>query len=241
MEEYELIEGQELITLLSQLTDGRTLIRLQVLGTKFERLVVISDLKKKRGQRYFLIENPEGFSEAVRGRDEWKFKLEFTGEDGILYVLRTSEAKLTRGDIWIPFPEFMERHQRRQNFRLPAPNGTKIVLEVGDESFELNVIDVSLGGTLGAFINIEGNKKPDRICKAGTPIKNVRIVFPVNDIMKVEIAIDHAVIKRYSRNLESKQQLCALQFTDVKAEAEHKLTEIIYDYQRQLLRKRVDF
>ena len=204
----------------------------------YERLTLITSLRKKRKSGSFTIDYPAGFENAAEENEVWHLDFEFTGPDNIKYLFKTTGGEFSRGKIRVNFPEKIERYQRRGDFRLDAPAGTRLRFTLNSETYELLVKNISLGGALGALGNLNPKLEQDLIQTNSQVIENAELIFTDKHKRKISIPIRQAKIKRLARNSVSNNYEYALQFTHLEDESELRLTDIIYHFQRDYLRKR---
>ena len=154
MENVELIQGDAVLQLFKELQQKITPLQVKLTNGDYEHLSYVKQIRKRLRTNYFLIEYNEDFQAAVKDLEELHFKIEFTGEDGILHAFHTNDSDVSREMIWLKFPDSIHRYQRRSLFRLEAPHGTRLFFEVNESRFKLLVINVSLGGTLGVLVSV---------------------------------------------------------------------------------------
>ena len=238
MAESEKILGNAITSLFEELLQRQTLLKLVLLDTDFEHLTRVTRLKKKETGPHFVIDIPEGFKEAVANIDIWSIRFEFTGKDNINYVFTTIDGQIAGQQMHIKMPKTVERRQRRKLFRIDAPPKTKLCFSIQTTGYELDVIDISLGGSLAALV------QTDRPVEQQTPfsdiqaLKDVELVFPA-EIDPQPIRIETAQIKRIKENPQTTRYEMALEFIRISKRHENRLNDLIYRLQRQYLRKRL--
>ena len=137
MANIEKIAGDDILRILNELQQDKTLLKMQLPTGDFERLTFIIDIRKRKRIQYILIDNPEGFLEATEGLADWRLRFEFTGRDGIMYVFESDGGEYSQGMIWIKLPEMIDRYQRRKLFRLEAPPGTRLYFRLNNNRYAL--------------------------------------------------------------------------------------------------------
>ena len=130
MENPEKIEDKDLLNLLKTLQKDKTLIKMNLPGRDFERITIITRVRHRRQNPLFLIDYTQGFREAVGDVKDVKMHFEFTREDKVNYSFSTYGWEIYRDEIGVRFPEFIEREQRRRDFRLAVPSDTKLYIQV---------------------------------------------------------------------------------------------------------------
>ena len=118
MENIENIQGDAILQLFKELQQKKVPLKVMLTNGDYEHLSHLKEIRKRLRTHYFLIEYNEDFQEATENLDDWRLRIEFTDEDGIMYEFQTKDTDVSRGMIWIKFPETIHRYQRRSLFRL---------------------------------------------------------------------------------------------------------------------------
>lgn len=223
---------------LDGLKKNGTLLRMKLMGRDYEQLTVIHAIRSRNGVKYFLIENPAEFQDILLEYKELPFQFEFNGPDGLPYSFQTLGDWVEDAEIWLRFPAFIERRQQRRNFRIKAPEDTKIYFTGDGKPQRIDVINLSQAGTLGALATKHKNNDADPVLNSGDIINNARLVFKTNSIIG-QIEIKKALIVRTETDSLTGNLCFGIQFSEMAREDEKKLTEIIFELQRQFLRKRL--
>ena len=238
MAESEKIKGAAIQKLFEELRYHKILLKLTVIDTDYEHLTLITALVNRNKEPHFAIDTPEGFGQAIAEIDPWRLHLEFTGKDHIRYTFRCSGGEIANNRIYLKYPREIERWQRRELFRLIAPAGTKLCLPQDAQRYELDVIDLSIGGTLAALVRTSAHdlEKPPF---ADTQIfKHIELVCP-SEIRRQPIKIKTMQLKRLKKNSEKTGYEVAFEFYEISTEEQKRLTDLIYRLQRQALRHRL--
>ncbi|MBU0699165.1 MAG: hypothetical protein KKE59_07060 [Proteobacteria bacterium] len=238
MEQAEIIRHKGRLKIFEQLQKDRTLVKLHVLGHQYERLTVVTGTRFNKNMPCFLVDCPSGFAQVIAGVENCRIHFEFIGNDNLQYAFRTTAKEIVRDEIWIRFPEVIQRFQRRKNFRISPPLGTKLYIGEDSARHEISVINVSRGGVLGNLFGFGKETQSATIFTVGNKLRNIELVFPSEkNILRVQVK--EALVKRVGKNPETDQNTCALQFTDIKKSQEKILMGFIYRFQRDLLRRRL--
>jgi c-di-GMP-binding flagellar brake protein YcgR len=208
MQHIEKITGMNRFKLFEQLERERVFIKMTLVGTDYERLIFIMGIRPKSRNLYFKIDYPKDFRAAVAGVDAWRIRFEYIGSDKALYKFETSGGEISKEGIWIRFPEYIERIQRRQFFRLEVPLGTRIHFIINSTEHAMVVIDVS---EEGALISIGKQSQAQSILHPDEYLMDLNLVFPEGE----EIKIKEALIKRAIKDPLSNRYRYSLQFTDI--------------------------
>lgn len=238
MAETEKISGDGVTRIFEELLQLKTLLKLVLLDTDFQHPATVTALTAQETGPSFIIDAPEGFREAAADIDRWRIRFEFTGKDNIKYTFKTIGGKIIANQIIIKLPELVERKQRRRLFRINAPAGTTLCFTISVMRYELEVIDISIGGSLAAMVQTATHVYQKQPFPNIGKLKDVELVFPA-EICKKPIKIKTAKIKRTKKNPETPRYEMALEFSTINRRHERLLTELIYRLQRQHLRKRL--
>jgi c-di-GMP-binding flagellar brake protein YcgR len=240
MENIERIQGDAILQLFKELQQKKVPLQVKLANGDYEHLSHLKEIRKRLRTRYFLIEYDDDFQKATENLDDWRLSIEFTGEDGILYAFQTKDSDVSRGMIWIKFPETVHRYQRRNLFRLEAPHGTRLYFDINDVRYKLLVINVSLGGTLGVLVSLTKQMEQELKLNKPSVLENVELVFPAKgeagDESKVNIKSCQVI--RQERNPQTKKFECAMAFKEISETEQKKLNGLFYQWQRDYLRKR---
>ncbi len=237
MEDPEKIEDKNLLNLLKALQKDKTLIKMNLPGRDFERITIITRVRHRRQDPFFLIDYPQGFREAVGDVKDVKMYFEFTREDEVNYSFSTYGWEIYRDEIGVRFPEFIEREQRRKDFRLAVPFDTKLYIQVDSTLLEMKVLNISLGGTLAVLVGRKEGCKEETIFNAGEYLSDIKMVFPLEG-KDLRVHIEKAMVVRLEEDQSKDKNCCALQFISMEEKEEKALTEFIYKYQRHILQKK---
>ncbi|MGD9081082.1 MAG: hypothetical protein PVG96_17180 [Desulfobacterales bacterium] len=238
MAESEKIIGAAIPKLFEELLHHKTLLKLTVDGTDAEHLTLITALVNRNKAPHLVIDTPEGWKNAIAESDPWHLHFEFTGKDHIKYTFRTIGGEIDNNRIYVKCPREVERWQRRELFRLNAPVGTKLFLPRDTVRYELDVIDISIGGTLAALVRTSSHDLEIPPLDEAQILKDVELVFP-SEIMKQPIKIKTVHLKRLKQNSEKTGYEVAFEFYKISRGEQKRLTDLIYRLQRQALRHRL--
>ena len=122
------IQGERLSELLQFLIEQKTILSVRMKGTDCERLTYILDITETTGGCHLIIDLPEGFAAVAHRVTPWQLGFNFNGPDKLEYLFSVTGGELHKEGLRIPCPEFIERIQRRKNFRIMTPAGTRMVI-----------------------------------------------------------------------------------------------------------------
>ena len=236
----EKIQGTAILRLLKELQLDNIPLRFKFANSADPRLTYIADIRKHLRIQHFLVPPPEDFQKLSHDRNQARLRFEFIDQEGMKYVFESHTWKFSRDMIWVRFPEFIQRYQRRKLFRLEAPHGTRLYFNIKDIRYKLLVINVSLGGTLGVLVSLTSRMKQAIRIYESKILKNVELAFPSKDRKKAGpiVSIKRCQIKRQEKNPLTNRFECALEFREISEEEQKKLTELFYMWQRDYLQKR---
>ena len=234
MRDAQKISGNKAVTLIKQAQKARAIVTMYLLGNNYERLTIFTQVHTKNGITQLAIDKPWGFDKVSKSLEERKLRFEFTGQDKLHYLFRTWGGEIRGNEVFVPFPEFIERIQRRQQYRLEPPVGTRIHFVRNIDRHEMTVLNVSEGGVL--VCHEKANRRKLTL-KADDHLRELNIVFP-SDEETLTINVKEAVVKRVKKDLQTNHYRYALQFVQFLKTEKKTLAALILRFEREFLRKR---
>jgi c-di-GMP-binding flagellar brake protein YcgR len=222
--------------LLEQVKNGKSLIRMKLLGTEYEDQTIVEDIRNKGNASYLIIECPKGFADLIDGSSR-QIQCEFTGSDKLSYLFNADISQIYQNNIWALFPNLIRRKQLRRNYRVNAPPGTHMVFKKYGVSLTNQVINLSLGGSFGALISLQDMVYPVFPLCAGDNLTEIEVTFR-SKLSEQRVSIRKARIVRFEENKATGSHACAIHFVDMDKAEEKALTELVYVIQREHLQKR---
>ncbi len=238
MQKPEKIEGDNLVNIFKTLKKDKTLIKMRIPGKDYECLTIITNVFPFKQKSTFMIDSPKDFQQAFGGLNNIKMHFEFTGNDNLSYTFKTVGGEIHHDEIKIKFPDFINRKQRRKDFRLEVPPGTKLHVKINSILHKMTVLNVSLGGTLVALVGTLPESETKQFFKIGDSFEDIELLFPM-DGKSFKSKIKKATIVRVVKGSFKPKNCCGLQFVTIDKNEEKALTKFIYKYQQQFLRKRI--
>ncbi len=238
MQKPEKIEGDNLVNIFKTLKEDKTLIKMRLPGKNYECLTIITNVFPHKNKSAFMIDSPKDFRSVFSDLKVVKMHFEFTGKDNLSYTFKTSGGEIFHDEVKITFPDFINRKQRRKDFRLEVPPGTKLHVKINAKLFKMTVLDVSLGGTLIALVGSMPESENKHFFKVGEVFEDIELLFPM-DGKFFKSKINKASIVRVVKDSLKPKKCCGLQFVSIDNNEEKALTKFIYKYQQQFLRKRL--
>ena len=233
------IQGKKLVDLFSSLIEEKVIISMHVVGVDFDRLTCITGFSQKTDGNHLLVDPPDDFGEVVSGKDRWHLEFNFNGPDQLEYIFSTRGGAFCEQGLKIPFPDHVERLQRRRNFRINTETGTKLHFKLKKIEGMIDLINVSLGGAYGVLVKHNMKFMRGSVLKTDQRIYNLSMVFPGDaDRPGDTVYVEQADVKRVEHDQERGFFRYAFEFKGIAREEKDRLTQIIYDLQRKYLRRR---
>ncbi len=233
------VQGEKLTELFNQLIAGKVIIAMNVVGAGFDRLTCITGLTKDVAGNCLLIDPPDDFSEAAAGKDLWHLRFNFNGPDQLEYLFTTRGGKFCEQGLKIPFPEHVERLQRRRNFRVNTLTGTRMHFKLKKIEGIIDLINVSLGGVYGVLTKHNFKFFRGPVLKRDQQIYDVSMVFPaINDNPGNIVTVKRAEVKRVEHDKDHGFYRYVFEFKELEKNERKKLTQVIYGLQRWYLQRR---
>ena len=221
-----------------ELIKENTLIKMRIPKLGYEQLTMVTDIRMQKKDAFFIIDPPSGFYDIVNDIDHTRIYFDFNTKDGIQYAFKSVGGLIRDEQIWIEFPDIIERIQRRKDFRLEFPKGSVMRFQIESIEYEMNLINLSMGGAYAEIsLNTNGAEKSPRL-KSGSSLHNVVLSAPSEE-GNLDVHILKISIIRVERAKTEKGCKLGLQFTDMDSGEVKILKKIIYDFQRRFLQKRL--
>lgn len=233
MVEPDKITDEKRFAIIHELQRDRTIIRLNLLGKKFEGLTMVTGMNTINNVPYILIDRPNGSKEYLENSTGNRVFLEFIGKDRIQYHFKTVIEKAVDDDILIQFPEVINRVQRRKYFRIEPPFGTRMTFKADNRHFKFNVINLSMGGVL---IAQDMGLHDKGTFFVGRYIRDILLICE-EDGARARIKIKKADLIRIEKNEETGKCFYAIKFLDMDKDTREKLHVYIYCCQRVVLKR----
>ncbi|MBW2411812.1 MAG: PilZ domain-containing protein [Deltaproteobacteria bacterium] len=245
MADTEKIQGQDILRLFRELQKNGTLLKVYLPDSDFKPIARITDIQTRRKTTYFLIDHPETFKTVAKSSSDrplssptGSLEFEFIGIDEIRYAFQTRAWQINHNKIWLELPRMVERQQRRRQFRISAPAGTALRFKLNSIPYELKVIDISLGGSLGVLAGSASHNHRDAGLSRAEYIEALELNFP-SEYEGIRVTINRAEVRRLKRYPQSNRYEYALEFQEIDSINKKRLNEQIYKFQREFLRRRL--
>jgi hypothetical protein len=219
------------------LKQDKTPLTLRPLDESHQWSVVATDLRTRRRSLYLVIADNESLRSTLKDFPDIELSLAFTDRNNVPHTCDIDRHRLTKSDIWLEIPETIERYQRRKIFRLEAPSGSELNLTIEGETYSLLLIDVSINGALGLVSHLKPALEAPPPGRLGETIENAVLIFQTKTGPR-RVHIAECTIRRLEPHVATGKMQYALEFTAIDEENEQLLTKMIYEFQRDYLRRR---
>lgn len=233
------VQGEKLTELFNELVAKKIIISMNVVGAGFDRLTCITGITNDADGSYLLVDPPDDFEGAAAVKDLWHLRFNFNGPDLLEYIFSTRGGRFCEQGLKIPFPEHVERLQRRRNFRVNTLTGTQMHFKLKKIHGVIDLINVSLGGVYGVLTKHNFKFMRGPVLKIDQQIYDVSLVFPGDhDWPGKTVYVKKAEVKRVEHVQERGFYRFAFEFAEMEKQEQNKLTQVIYDLQRWYLQRR---
>jgi hypothetical protein len=238
MAEPGIIKGEQLVDLFNRLIIKKTIISMHVVGSGFEQLVTLSGVHLDLEASCLLIDRPRNFK-GPETDSPVQVRFNFSGPDKLAYIFETIFGDDDGSVLRIPFPEYVERLQRRDNFRIAPPPGVRLMFGLEELQCALALMNISAGGALGLLFKHSRKNAAGPVIHTGQVISKITIEIPADRYQEKQmIRVEKAEVRRVERDRERKLYRYALEFTEIEKKEKKRLIQFIYRVQRQYLRRR---
>ena len=233
------VQGEKLNELFNELIEKKIIISMNVVGAGFDRLTCINGIDADRNENHLIVDPPDNFREAVGDQAPWHLRFNFNGPDQLEYIFSTRGGELVEQGLKIPFPEHVERLQRRRNFRVDALTGTRMHFTLKKIKGVIDLINVSQGGAYGVLVKHNFKFIRGSVLKMDQQVYDIRIIFPGNENEPDEtVYVKHAEVNRVEHDQDRGYYRYAFEFKNMEKEEQQRLIQVIYDLQRKYLQRR---
>ncbi|MBN1903851.1 MAG: PilZ domain-containing protein [Deltaproteobacteria bacterium] len=236
MEDTERISGKKIFAILEKLKQDHTILNIHVMGTNFDGLTIVLGLSDTENRGFF-IDYPGSAGSVAPVAEGKKCYFQFSDGEKIQYSFKTTITRIIGRRIKFRFPEFIERAQRRNSFRVPVPSGVRLSCKCADNQMTFPVINVSEGGIL---IDADLNRYNKDILFKGKKYSAISLLFDEEET-PVNIKIGSAEIVRMAKHVETGKMDFGLKILEIKKDDQNELKKFIYYCQRRVLKERGGF
>lgn len=233
MENIDKLFGSEIVDILVNLQQEHTFVKMYVKGVEHEWIVVVEGVRTLFGVSSFFVSCSKDFLDVVAENQSMKIFFEFL-KNNIKYSFNGAINKINGNKVWFRAPEFIEKYQRRLDFRIDTPSDAILSFGGDFKKTELEVYNVSLGG----FLACEAKPFKTGLCfELGKVITDINFLLPAVDEEIENIKIKRIEIIRVKRI--KKKCYYGIKIVKISSMEEKKLVKIILSLQRYDLRKKM--
>jgi hypothetical protein len=233
------IEGDAVVDIIAGLIEDNTLVRVKFVDSEAERICIINSQRPISETPYFQIDLPEDIP-LPEDEADWQVAMafDFMGRDRLNYSFMATGGIIMADKLWVELPQQIERVQQRNNFRIETPKKSLLELTLAEKRYALLLENISLGG---AYCRARRSLKSGLVrlpVEKGSEIEDLRLVIPADD-GPVEIFVQRCRIARIVKDPDKRLLAYGIEFLEIGREEKARLTRIIYDLQRQFLKRRI--
>ena len=228
------IAGNDLSKEIKSLIEERNILNLNLLGKGYEALTIVTDVDYSKVRPRFLIDYPSGDRDIITNSAGSRVFFEYSGKDKLRRVFKSVIDEVNNDEIWVWFPESIDRIQRRKHFRISTPMGTTLTFDIGGNRYEFSVLNISQGG---ALITPESQFHEKKLFYEGVILRGIYLKCE-EVYAKTDILIKRAEIRRIEKNTHDNRYNYGLKFEDMDKKSKTDLGLFVYDCQREVLRRR---
>jgi len=231
----ENIEGPKLLTIFNQLAADKTLVKISLSHSAYESLTVVTQTEKDRTNDLFHIDPPKGLLETIAQTNTSSVHFEFTSIDGVVHQFDSKVNNLSSHDLALHFPQYIQRHQQRDNFRVKSIYASYALIVMDDAELRMDIDNVSLGGVYCYC----PNKHKARFFEQQI-MENMELVLTLEHECTV-VSIRQVQVNRIEAKPIPKHFGVAFEFIRINRDAKKMLVQQIYELQRHILQNRLKY
>lgn len=233
------IEGQKLADLFKEIVKKKVIISMSVVGAGIDRLTCVTGVVESPAGHHLLVDPPRDFTEVTAQKKTWRLRFSFNGPDQVEYVFNTQGYDLDKQGLKIPFPKYVERMQRRRNFRVDALTGSEMHFRMKKIEGTVHVINISEGGVYGVLVKHNFKFMRGPVLKREQEVTDIKMDFPgEGDEPGETISVKLAEVVRVEHDKERGFYRYAFKFKEIEKEELERLIQVIYAFQRKYLQRR---
>jgi c-di-GMP-binding flagellar brake protein YcgR len=183
----------------------------------------------------FDMDPPKGFIGAIADSKAKSIHFEFTSEDRVTHHFDADIKTVTKNNVTLLFPQFIHRHQQRDNFRVKVPFDAYAKLSIDDVELRMAIDNISLGGVFCLCPNKFKSKFNEQQL-----LNNMELIITL-DTQCVIVGIQQVQVNRLEIKPQPKHFGIAFEFRRIKRKDKKVLVQQIYEFQRYFLQNRLKF
>ena len=225
----EIIQGEHIREVLSELIDSRKICRMEVPRTGYGWFILLLGILSEKGFDYLLIDRIGGFEKVLADSQDAEISIEFLEKSGAHCHFKTRTVKFHPDGILAELPDSISRLQKRAFFRMGALLGAEIAFRshAGQEK-KGPVRDYSLGGV--SFRTKENLSFP-----VGYRLTDIRLILPQGQEWAC-FRIPRAIVRRVEQDPHG-ESLYGLEFEEMDKQTKEQLWRHFFQEQRISLQK----
>ncbi len=239
MDSSDIIKNRQLVELINYLYDRQVLVKMSIPENDFEFLTIISGIHNMGSAYFFRIDDSEDkniFQNNI-SNPNIAIHFEFNGKDRLPYIFKTDCVKTVDNDLWVKFPEQINRIQKRKNFRVAVPEGSTLYLSKDETEYVLSIINLSASGVYARYAIKNRNDKLLDLSKKES-VQDLELLLTIPGESDFNAFIKKAIVRRVEIKKELNYIGYAFEFFKINNEYKKDLIRFIYLVQRELLKKR---
>ena len=233
MTTFENLDGEKLFSVFQQLVKQQILIKVHLRRIGYENLTIVTDTRANGREQTFQIDVPNGLHNAIKETRSNQLSFEFTSDDKVIHRFTSEIVTIGRKSISMLYPEIIQRHQQRDNFRIKAPLDSFAAVLLDNTKVRMEIDNVSLGGLYCFCPN-----KYKASMSQGLIMTDMELTFTLRNQCSC-VMIQKATVKRMESRHRPRRFGIAFEFLRIKRDDKKLLVQLIYDLQRLYLQNRM--
>jgi len=232
----EKIEGKGVGRVIEQLIEDKNLVTMHLLGSEFQHLTMVSGMRIFRSNRtpMFMVSCTEEFKRAIRNLKKLSFEFHFVDSNKVPCWFNTSPGYVVDDEVWLVLPRSIFRDQKRNDFRMEAPSGTKVQFQRNGVNHVMDVHNISMSGLLSTLCrgveNAPDINVADQLHKA--------VLSFASERGPLQILIKEVAVARKERWASGPSVRYGFRFVAIDAVQKFSLKKQLYKCQREFLSRR---
>lgn len=232
---YENIVGSKLLITFGQLVRDKTLVKISLANNDFESLTIVTRSDDEGSRPMFDVDPPKNLIAAIAESNAKAIHFEFTSEDRVTHHFDAEIQTVTEDKVTLLFPQYIHRHQQRDNFRVRVPYDSYAKISIDDVELHMAIDNISLGGIFCLCPNKFKSKFSEQQF-----LNNMEIIITL-DTECVAFGIQRLQVNRLENKPLPKHFGIAFEFRRIKRNDKKILVQQIYEFQRYFLQNRLKF
>jgi hypothetical protein len=233
MTTFENLNGDKLFSIFQQLVNQKILIKVYLPQVEYESLTLVTATCDEDRRPIFQIDIPKGLLAAITESKSNQLSFEFTSADKVSHRFKSDIATIDDKAISLLYPQFIQRHQQRDNFRIKAPYDSNATIMVEDKLIRMEIDNISLGGV---YCYCPNKYKPAMF--QGLELANMELIFTLKN-QSSHVIIQNTAIRRVESRHRPRHFGIAFEFIKIKKDYKKQLVQLIYELQRLYLQNRL--